>query len=131
MPWVGVIGRRPGPMDDDYAARIAAGQALVAIEGGRIVGLLVTERGEGHLLIDNIAVSAAAQGRGIGRQLLAEAERQARASGLATLRLYTHARMAANIALYRRAGFAEIARVSEKGFDRVYMERPLTGEGTR
>ena len=28
-PWVPVVGRRPFPMDDDYAARIAAGEAFV------------------------------------------------------------------------------------------------------
>lgn len=112
-------------MDDDYAARIAAGEARVVEDRGRIQALLITERRTDHLLIDNVAVAPEAQGRGLGRMLLAEAERQARAAGLARLRLYTHALMAANIALYRRAGFAEIARVAEKGFDRVYMERLL------
>jgi ribosomal protein S18 acetylase RimI-like enzyme len=124
-PWVAVIGRRPGPMDDDYAARIEAGQARVLDEQGTILALLVTERYADHLLIDNIAVAPDAQGRCLGRTLLAEAERQARAHGLARLRLYTHARMASNIALYARAGFAEVARVREKGFDRVYMEKTL------
>jgi ribosomal protein S18 acetylase RimI-like enzyme len=124
-PWIAVIGRRPGPMDDDYAARIAAGEATVAEAEGTPCGLLVTEAHPGHLLIDNIAVPPAAQGRGIGTTLLAEAARQARVRGLTLLRLYTHAKMEANIALYRRAGFAEIARITEKGFDRVYMEKAL------
>lgn len=126
-PWIAVIGRRPGPMDDDYAARIAASEATVAVDpgGGRILALLVTERRNDHLLVDNIAVSPAAQRRGLGSALLAEAARQARALGLPLLRLYTHAKMDTNIALYRRAGFAEIARLSEKGFDRVYMQKPL------
>jgi ribosomal protein S18 acetylase RimI-like enzyme len=124
-PWVAVIGRRPGPMDDDYAARIAAGEVLVAEEGDALAGLLVTEAHPGHLLIDNVAVAPAAQGRGLGPTLLAEAEREARRRGLALLRLYTHAKMVANIARYRRAGFTEVARITEKGFDRIYMEKPL------
>lgn len=124
-PWIAVIGRRPGPMDDDYAARVAAGQAMVAADGTAILGLLVTERHDDHLLLDNLAVAPAAQGRGLGRLLLAEAERQAREAGLGRIRLYTHALMASNIALYARAGFATVARVSEKGFDRVYMEKPV------
>jgi len=33
--------------------------------------------------------------------------------------------MIENIALYRRLGFAEIARIDEKGFRRVYMEKAL------
>jgi hypothetical protein len=31
--------------------------------------------------------------------------------------------MVENIALYQRLGFVEIARVQEKGFDRVYMAK--------
>lgn len=112
-------------MDHDYAARVDAGRVRVLDEDGTIVALIVTERHEDHLLIDTIAVAPAAQGRGRGRMLLAAAERETRAAGLTRLRLYTHARMASNIALYARAGFAEIARVSEKGFDRVYMEKTL------
>lgn len=128
-PWIAVIGRRPGPVDDDYAARIAAGEAQLAEADGSILGLLVTERHDGFLLIDNIAVAPGQQGRGVGRALLAAAEAEARRAGLPRLRLYTHARMGSNIALYARAGFSEIARVSEKGFDRVYMEKPLAPEG--
>jgi ribosomal protein S18 acetylase RimI-like enzyme len=126
--WIAVIGRRPGPMDDDYAARIAAGQVIVAEDAGTVLSLLVTEAHPTHLLIDNVAVSPAAQGRGLGAALLAEAERQAVRQGLAQLRLYTHAKMAANIARYRRAGFAEVARITERGFDRVYMQKPLAAE---
>lgn len=124
-PWIAVIGRRPGPMDDDYVARIAAGQASIVAEGGNVIALLVTERHADHLLLDNLAVLPAAQGRGLGRRLLAEAEREAGAVGLPRIRLYTHALMASNIALYERAGFVTVARVSEKGFDRVYMERAV------
>jgi ribosomal protein S18 acetylase RimI-like enzyme len=57
--------------------------------------------------------------------MLAAAEAEARAAGLWRLRLYTHALMASNIGLYRRAGFTETARITEKGFDRVYMEKTL------
>jgi hypothetical protein len=34
--------------------------------------------------------------------------------------------MTENIALYGRVGFRETARVSEKGFERVYMAKALT-----
>jgi ribosomal protein S18 acetylase RimI-like enzyme len=120
-------------MDDDYASRIAAGEATVAVDadGERIVAVLVTERHGDHLLIDNVAVSPAAQGRGLGAALLAEAARQAQGLGLPLLRLYTHAMMVSSIALYRRAGFTEIARLTEKGFDRVYMQKTLPAAGRR
>jgi len=123
-PWIAVIGRRPGPMDDDYAARIAAGEAHVLEDGaGGIAGLVVLERHPDHLLLDNLA--AARGGTGIGRVLLDFAEAEARRLGLPEIRLYTHALMARNIALYERRGFVVTERRAEKGFDRVFMARRL------
>ena len=43
-PWVPVVGRRPGPMDDDYDARVAAGEAWVLEGEGAVLGLLVLRR---------------------------------------------------------------------------------------
>lgn len=125
--YVARIGRKPGPMLDDYAARVAAGEASVALgPAGAIVGLLVLEMRDGTPpLLDNVAVAPHAQGQGVGRALIAHAETAARRHGAASLRLYTHEKMTENIALYRRLGFAEIARIEEKGFRRVYMEKTL------
>jgi len=51
--------------------------------------------------------------------------REARRHGPGKLRLYTHAKMTRNLALYRRRGWVEVERRTEHGFDRVYMERWL------
>jgi GNAT superfamily N-acetyltransferase len=126
--YVARIGKLPAPLHDDYARRIAADQAWVWEEDGRIVGLLVLENKPAHLLLDNVAVAPAAQGRGIGRALIAFAEREARRRGFAEIHLYTHALMVENRALYGRLGFAEIRRLQEDGYDRVYMAKPLRGE---
>jgi len=125
--YVARIGRAPGPMGDDYAARVAAGEASLALDpAGAIVGLLVLELRDGAApLLDNVAVAPRAQGQGVGRALIAHAEAAARRRGAGSLRLYTHEKMTENIALYRRLGFAEIARIDEKGFRRVYMEKAL------
>ncbi|GGC43955.1 GNAT family N-acetyltransferase [Siccirubricoccus deserti] len=122
-PWVPIIGRRPGPMDDDYAARIAAGEAWVLEDGGAIHGLVVIETHASHLMLDNIAVDPARKGMGDGRALLDFVEAEARRRGLAEVRLYTHALMAANIALYAKRGYAETERREEKGFSRVFMAK--------
>jgi ribosomal protein S18 acetylase RimI-like enzyme len=114
-------------MGDDYAARIAAGQVWVLEDAGGLAGALVLEAGPDGFLLDNIAVAPGQQGRGLGRRLIAFAEDQARAAGYAAVRLYTHVKMTENIALYARLGFVETGRVSEKGFDRIYMEKPLGG----
>lgn len=125
--YVARIGRAPGPMLDDYSARIAAGQAHIAEEdAGRLLGLVVLEPcADGALLLDNVAVRPAAQGKGVGRALMLFAEDEARRHGATILRLYTHENMVENIALYTRVGFVETGRVTEKGFARVYMEKRL------
>jgi ribosomal protein S18 acetylase RimI-like enzyme len=125
-PWVPVIGRRPGPMDDDYAARVAAGEAhVLQAEDGGIAGLLVIERHRDHLMLDNVAVEPARAGTGAGRRLLDFVEAEARRLGLAEVRLYTHALMARNVALYERRGYLVTGRRTEKGFDRVFMAKRL------
>ena len=48
-------------------------------------------------------------------------------AAMTQIHLYTHALMTENIALYRRIGFIETHRVSEKGYDRVYMTKQLHG----
>jgi ribosomal protein S18 acetylase RimI-like enzyme len=121
-PWVPVVGREPGPMRDDYAALIAAGAVWITADG---TGLCVLLEKEGALLLDNIAVAPSAQGRGIGRGLVAFAAAEAGRRGLPAVVLYTHVRMATNIALYARLGFRETHRAHEGGFDRVYMRLDL------
>jgi ribosomal protein S18 acetylase RimI-like enzyme len=120
-PWVPLIGRRPAPMEDDYAARIAAGEPWVLEDGGAIHGLVVIETHPDHVLLDNIAIDPARQGRGDGRVLLEFVEAETRRRGLPEVRLYTHALMLRNIALYEKRGYAETERRQEKGFSRVFM----------
>jgi ribosomal protein S18 acetylase RimI-like enzyme len=124
-PWIERIGRRPAPMDSDYAALIAAGQVNLLIDGGRAVGLVIIRNLGDHLVVDNVAVDPDRQGRGHGRALLAFAERRAAELGLAELRLYTNAGMTENIALYRRLGWHDYDRHVERGFTRVYFRKRL------
>jgi ribosomal protein S18 acetylase RimI-like enzyme len=119
------IGKPPGPMLDDYARRIADAQTWVACDGDRIVGVLVLEATPAGFLLDNIAVLPECQGTGYGRLLIEFAEAEARRRGYSEIALYTHALMTENIALYERIGFVETRRVSEKGYDRVYMTKRL------
>ena len=120
------IGKPPGPMLDDYGALIADGVVSVC-EGsyGTLAALIVLLPKPDHLLLDNIAVRPDRQGRGLGRQLIAFAESEARRLGHAELRLYTHQKMTENIALYARLGFVETGRGQEAGYDRVFMTKRL------
>jgi ribosomal protein S18 acetylase RimI-like enzyme len=123
--YVARIGKPPGPMLDDYTKRIADLQTWVLEDDGRIVGILVLEQVPSGLLLDNIAMMPDSQGKGFGRALIAFAETEARRRGFSEIHLYTHALMTENVALYRRIGFVETHRGSEKGYDRVYMAKRL------
>ncbi len=112
-------------MLDDYVTRIADQQAWVLEDAGEIVGILVLDQGPTGLLLDNVAVLPERQAKGFGRALIAFAEAEAHRRGFGELRLYTHALMRENIELYRRIGFVETHRSSEKGYDRVYMTKRL------
>jgi len=124
-PYIARIGKPPGPMLDDYAQRIADGQTWVLESEASIVAILVLEATPTSLLLDNIAVRPDCQGKGYGRVLIEFAEAEALRRGFRTISLYTHALMTENIALYRRVGFIETHRINEKGYDRVYMTKPL------
>ena len=123
--YIARIGRKPGPMLDNYAALIADGLVRVACRDGRICGVLVLIGKDDHLLLDNVAVAPEAQGLGLGRRLVEAAEDVARNLGYATVRLYTHETMVANVALYEHLGFAVTHRASERGFDRIYMSKAV------
>lgn len=119
------IGTKPGPMRDDYAAHIAAGLVSVLRDETGIAGLLVLIPEEKAMLLDNIAVSPAAQGKGYGRLLMDFAEEEAKRAGYDAIRLYTHERMTENQAIYAKRGYAETHRAEEKGLKRVYMLKAL------
>lgn len=120
-PYIPRIGKPPGPMGDDYAALIA--QACVFVCGAPVQGIVVLIDAAGYLLLDNIAVADSARGQGIGRRLMEFADAEAARRGFAELRLYTHALMHENIALYTRAGWTQTHRATENGFDRVFFRK--------
>ncbi len=122
--YVELIGVRPHPMDDDYAAKIRNGHTFVA-EEGKVVGLLVLFVEDDGLLLENVAVNPESQGEGIGRALLDHAESVARELGLPVVRLYTNAAMTRNIEMYKRRGYLEDSREAVDGFNRVFLSKTV------
>jgi GNAT superfamily N-acetyltransferase len=121
--YIARIGKPPGPMLDDYAALIRGHGVWVA--GDPAEGVIVLLARDDHLLLDNVAVDPAFQGRGVGRALILFAEAEARRRGFAELRLYTHQAMMENIALYSRTGWTETGRGEQNGFARVFFRKPV------
>lgn len=96
-----------------------------AVEGYHLV---LSRRGTAAARLYSLAVAPAHQRHGLGAGLLADAEAAAYAADRAVLRLEVGAGNAAAKALYRAAGYREIARLPhyyEDGEDAVRMEKPL------
>ena len=96
---------------------------IVAVDDGRLVGTcrLVFENDLARL--GRMAVEPSDRGRGLGAEVLAEAERASRAEGAQRIRL--HAQEAA-VTLYERAGFQAVGEAFlEEGIRHVTMEKRL------
>lgn len=132
QPYVERLGREPAPMTVDYRDLLTTSDHVdILVDGDEVVGVIVLIPLSDHLLIENVAISPTAQGRGFGRRLLEHAERRATDLGHRQVRLYTNALMTENLALYARFGYAETGRRREDGFDRVYMAKELEGPPDR
>lgn len=104
--WIPVIGRKPLPMSVDYARAVLDHRFDLAEAGGTLAALIETTPEADALLIVNVAVRPAFQGRGLGVRLLSLAEALAAEAGLAATRLYTHQKFEANVRLYASLGYA-------------------------
>lgn len=124
--YIPLMCREPGPMRDDYAARIAEGTVWVARDRHGLAGILGLLDRPGYLLLDNCAVGAGARGRGVGRALMAFAEAEACRRGYPEVRLDTHKTMTENIAMYPRLGYQETGRGIEDGYARVFFTKRLS-----
>ncbi|RFC64329.1 GNAT family N-acetyltransferase [Fulvimarina endophytica] len=98
--WVPLIGREPMPMKADHAAHIRDHRADLLFTGEQMAALVETIQHSDHLLIENVAVAPAFQGRGHGKRMVAHAEQIAVAFGLGVVRLYTNAKFEENLLLY-------------------------------
>jgi ribosomal protein S18 acetylase RimI-like enzyme len=119
------IGMKPKPMSADYESLISEGKVWVAVEDRAIVGLVVLVLEPGDLLLENIAVAPAAQGRGVGSQLLRFTEDRARSAGRSSVRLYTNELMVENIAYYTRHQYVETHRDTGTARRAVFFRKSL------
>lgn len=123
--WVPVIGREPRPMTADYARAVREHAIDLLLMGDEVRGLIEMAMHPDHLWIENVAVTPAHHGQGLGRILLAHAEAVARAAALRELRLLTNGAFTANIALYERVGYRIDRDEPFMGGITVYMSKPL------
>ena len=103
------------------ADRRAAGREfLVAEADGQVAGFATYAQfragnGYAHAMEHTIILAPGAQGRGLGRALIAAVEDHARAGGAHTLFAGVSGENAAGIAFHDRVGFRTVARIPEAG----------------
>jgi ribosomal protein S18 acetylase RimI-like enzyme len=123
--WIPVIGREPRPMGADYREAVRQHRIDLICLDARTAGLIETMLRDDHLWIENLAVRPEDQGRGLGRRLLAHAERVAVEAGRAEIRLLTNAAFEANVALYGKAGYRVVKREPFMSGTTVHMSKNL------
>ncbi|MFI0849352.1 GNAT family N-acetyltransferase [Mesorhizobium sp. IMUNJ 23232] len=111
-------------VDDMIQALGKGAVTLVAEAGGKVAGLMVwvaqtdepymEEAARRYGSVQDIVVAEAHRGKGIGRALLAEAERLTREAGMSRLKLTVLAGNDAAVTAYERAGYRDYARVMLK-----------------
>lgn len=121
--WVPVIGREPTPMTADYAAAVRNHRVDLLYSEGSLAALIEMVPKTDHLLIENVAVAPAFQGKGLGRKLIAHAEHVAASSGHSEVRLYTNKLFAENVQLYRRLGYRVDREEAFRGGLTIYMSK--------
>lgn len=126
--YVARIGRPPAPMLMDFRAVVTSSRVWVVDAGATIDGVVVNEARDDHLLLDVVAVSPSARGRGYGVLLLGRAEADARELGLPEVRLVTNVEMIENQTFYPRHGYVETGRGRQDGYDRVFYAKGVTRE---
>lgn len=119
------IGRRPAPMDADFQAHIARGEVTLALVGEKIAGYVIAFPRADDYFVENVAVDPVFAGKGVGKALMAVAEKAAIAAGKRFVRLYTNMRMHENFPFYFGLGYVKTHEVTESGFHRAYFEKEL------
>lgn len=122
-PYIPRLGKEPAPMLADFGRHIRD-DFVIVFEQQCLLGYAVLLKTTTYLL-DNIAVDSTAQRQGVGRALIDHVERYLISTSCVHYDLYTNIVMTENVQWYRRLGFVELRRVTEKGFDRVYFRKRL------
>lgn len=114
------------PVPDGYAAMLAAGGGIVALQDGVLAGYAMLDADKQE--IDAVFVDPTRAGLGIGKRLLAALEQLARQRGMGRLRLSASLNA---VPFYRAAGFVALreeayAHPSGISLASVAMEKALT-----
>jgi len=123
--WVPVIGREPMPMRADHVAALREHLVDLLYVEDQLAALVEMIPAADYLLIENVAVLPALQGRGLGRRLMAHAEALAVSLRLREMPLYTNKEFTSNLELYRRLGYRVDCEELFMGGTTVHISKPV------
>jgi GNAT superfamily N-acetyltransferase len=107
--------------------RPPAGEFFVAYLHGEPIGCGAVKHHPGEPTeIKRMWIAQAARGLGLGRRLLEHLEACARASGARVAHIETSAVLTEALALYRSAGWVEVAPFNDEPFADHWLEKALT-----
>ena len=134
-----LVARVGGGFDPRTATSLVSGPALVppagvlliARQDGKAVGsAALTFDGPDVGTIHRMWVSPSARGQGVGRRLLVALEQYAVTHDVGTLRLETMGRLTEALALYRSAGYVDVAPFSDEPHADRWLAKGLGGHGS-
>jgi GNAT superfamily N-acetyltransferase len=106
--------------------RPPAGLFLIALLRGEPVGCGALKfHGDQPTELKRMWVAPSVRGLGVGRRLLEELERRAVGRGSSTIRLETNNALEEAIALYRSAGYTEVAAFNDEPYADHWFEKRL------
>jgi ribosomal protein S18 acetylase RimI-like enzyme len=104
------------------------GEALIAYAGDEPVGCgAIRLHDDGVAEIKRLWVAPQVRGVGLGGRLLEELESRARSHGARIVRLDTNRALTEAIAMYRRAGYREVAPFNDERYAHHWFEKRLGG----
>jgi RimJ/RimL family protein N-acetyltransferase len=101
-----VLGVTPIPLCADYGVIMHECEVWLAEDDEGATGALIVNPQADHLELWSLSVAPRAQGKGLGRRLLAAAEKRAKDLGYRTVRLLTGDKLVDNVAWYKRNGYS-------------------------
>jgi DNA-binding MarR family transcriptional regulator/GNAT superfamily N-acetyltransferase len=116
-----------GVTAEPHELRPPAGEILVAYLHSEPVGCGAVKhhRDEAWSEIKRVWVADSVRGLGLGRRVIGELERRARAAGAEVVRLDTHGSLTEATALYRSAGYREIGAYNDNPYAHHWFEKSL------
>jgi [ribosomal protein S18]-alanine N-acetyltransferase len=116
-----------------YFLTIASAGCIVAVDGDRIAGFVLTEENPPLAHIITLDVAGAHRRQGVGTALLAESERNLRLRGVRSILLETAIDNEAAVAFWKRHGYrieAVLKRYYLRRLDAYEMRKRLSVTGT-